>query len=366
MRVRSHLKGVASASFKTADGTRKVHYYAWRGGPAIKDGDEFLQPGDPRFVEAYNRLTKIRASTTQPIFQTLIDLYLDSEEFQRLAPRTQADYRRIIFDRENNIAKKFGSMPLSAFSLKYRHETRGIFKVWRDALAKSSRRQADYAWVVLARIISVALDRGKVDSNPCERGGRIYRADRSGNVWTTDDEARFTAAAPTHLILPFMMALWTGQRQGDLLALTWSAYDGQHIRLRQGKTGVRVIIPVGAPLKSLMDSTPRKSTSILTTAAGRPWTPDGFRVSWRKACAKAGITDLTFHDLRGTAVTRLALAGCTVPEIATLSGHSLKDVEAILDAHYLSRDQSMAASAILKLETADNIKKHKPGTNSAK
>ena len=50
---------------------------------------------------------------------------------------------------------------------------------------------------------------------------------------------------------------------------------------------------------------------------------------------RADLGDLHFHDLRGTAVTRLALAGCTVPEIAAITGHSLKDVEAILDAHYL-------------------------------
>ena len=46
--------------------------------------------------------------------------------------------------------------------------------------------------------------------------------------------------------------------------------------------------------------------------------------------------DLTFHDIRGSAVTRLAAAGCEAPKIATITGHSLKDVEAILDAHYLA------------------------------
>jgi integrase len=56
--------------------------------------------------------------------------------------------------------------------------------------------------------------------------------------------------------------------------------------------------------------------------AGNPWTPDGFRVSWRKSCIKADIEGVTFHDLRGTAVTRLAIAGATEAEIATLTGHS--------------------------------------------
>jgi hypothetical protein len=37
-------------------------------------------------------------------------------------------------------------------------------------------------------------------------------------------------------------------------------------------------------------------------------------------------------------------------QIATFTGHSLKDVEAILDAHYLGRDIRLAEAAVLKLE----------------
>jgi integrase len=83
---------------------------------------------------------------------------------------------------------------------------------------------------------------------------------------------------------------------------------------------------------------------------GQPWTSDGFRSSWGKACLKAGIVGVTFNDLRGTAVTRLALAECTEAEIATITGHSLRDVCSILDAHYLRRDPALAESAIRKLE----------------
>jgi hypothetical protein len=49
---------------------------------------------------------------------------------------------------------------------------------------------------------------------------------------------------------------------------------------------------------------------------------------------------------------RLAIAEATVPEIATITGHSLKHVEAILDSNYLGRDVRLAESAIRKLERA--------------
>ncbi|WP_207498654.1 site-specific integrase [Tritonibacter horizontis] len=84
------------------------------------------------------------------------------------------------------------------------------------------------------------------------------------------------------------------------------------------------------------------------------WTSHGFSASWRKAVARAKITGLTFHDLRGTAVTRLAIAGCSEAEIATITGHSMRDVGAILDEHYLSRDSELAESAIKKLEMFDD------------
>jgi integrase len=195
------------------------------------------------------------------------------------------------------------------------------------------------------------MNRGLIRSNPCTKGGRLYRGSRSASVWSSDDEATFVRHAPTHLHLPLLLALWTGQRQGDLLSLTWSAYDGERIRLRQSKTGVRVVVPVGAPLKRALDAAAREAGSkVLLNAAGRGWTAEGFQSSWRKACAKAGIVGLTFNDLRGTAVTRLALAGATEAEIATITGHSLRDVRSILDSNYLHRDPALAESAIRKLE----------------
>jgi integrase len=113
------------------------------------------------------------------------------------------------------------------------------------------------------------------------------------------------------------------------------------------------LYPVISPLKVALDAAPKRSTVILTNSDGKPWTSDGFRASWGKACKTTGIVGVTFRDLRGTAVTRLALAGCTEAEIATITGHTLRGVRAILDTHYLSRDSGLAESAIHKLEKSE-------------
>ena len=189
-----------------------------------------------------------------------------------------------------------------------------------------------------------------ISENPLKRPGRVWKGSRAEKVWGDDDEKSLLAVASPQMALAIKLALWTGQRQGDLLRLTWTAYDGHYIRLRQSKTGVRVMIPVGAPLKAVLDATPRMSPFVITSGDRRPYTSDGFRASWRKTCERAGISGLTFHDLRGTAVSRLAGVGATEMEIAAITGHAVNDVKSIIDKFYFNRDPAVAASAIRKLE----------------
>jgi integrase len=268
-------------------------------------------------------------------------------ESLRLAASTRRAYLAYI----KLIEEEFGDLPLAALADR---RVRGEFKTWRDTFAETPRK-ADYAWTTLARIMSFAKDCGIIAANPCERGGRLYVADRRDKIWSEEDIGAVLSVASSEIQLALILALWSGQRQGDLLRLPWSAYESPYIRLRQSKGGRRVVMPAGAPLRALLDATERRGPMILTNTLGRPWTSDGFRTSWAKACERAGVSGLTFHDLRGTAVVRLAIAGASVPQIAAVTGHSLKDVEAILDAHYLGRDIQLAEAAVLKLEARTKL-----------
>lgn len=336
MRVR--LRGINSRRKKLADGRVVVYWYAWKGGPRL-DG----KPGSAEFIASYNAAVATKRQPPRGVILSILQGYQASDDFRQLADRTRLDYVKQV----KAIEREFADFPLAALTDR---RTRGEFKAWRDRLAVKSRRQADYAWTVLARVLSWALERGLIDANPCEKGGRLYRGTRAENVWSDADEAAFLRAAPVHLHLAITLALWTGQRQGDLLRLPWSAFDGERIRLKQSKTGTRVEIPAGAPLKAALNGTKRQSPIILVNSDKKPWTADGFRSSWRKACQAASVTGVTFNDLRGTAVTRLAIAGATEAEIATITGHSLRDVRSILDAHYLHRDPALGRSAVKKLE----------------
>jgi len=327
---------------RLATGETRVYFYAWRGGPRVQ-----AVPGTPEFISLYHQAYASLLKPKPGTLMTLIAEFKASAEFRRLSPSSVRSYLSYI----NLIEDEFGDLPLAALADR---RIRGEFKGWRDRFANTPRK-ADYAWPTLSRILSFSKDRGLIASNPCEAGGRLYSADRTDKIWRDEDVAGFLASAGSELALAMMLALWTGQRQGDLLRLSWSAYDGGQIRLRQSKTGRRVTVPAGEPLRILLDRTVRRCPLILATTRGKPWTSDGFRTSWSKACAKAGVTGLTFHDLRGSAVVRLALADATVPQIATFTGHSLRDVEAILDAHYLGRDVKLAEIAVMKLETRTKL-----------
>jgi len=334
------VKGIHTVKAKLADGTKRVYYYAWKGGPRIN-----AEAGTPEFWAAYNKIIATRREHAVGSLGDVIDEYLVSGEFKAVSKSHQRALRSYL----ELIRKQFGTMPLRVIEDR---RVRSDFRKWRDKFIETPRK-ADYAWTTLSRLMTFAIDRGHIAVNPCTGGKRLYDADRADKIWSADDLRAFLEIASVPLQRALMLALWTGQRQGDLLRLTWAAYDGKAIRLKQSKGKARVPIPVGGPIKEMLDAMQaerKKSVTILTNSRGQPWTGDGFRASWEKAYKKAGIEDLHFHDLRGTAVTRLALAGCTVPEIASITGHSLKTVQEILDKHYLGGRLELAEAAIKKLD----------------
>jgi integrase len=336
MRVR--LRGINSKRKKLADGTFKTYYWAWKGGPPLRG-----EPGTPEFIASYNEAVAKKVAPPTGVLLALLFRFQESAEFQfGVSSRTRRDYIKQI----KRIEHAFGDFPIKALN---DPRSRSLFLDWRDQLAKTSLRQADYAYGTLARILSWAHNRGLIATNPCTKSGKLYHGTRVNKIWSDEDVERFLRSAPPYLRLAMLLAINTGQRQGDLLRLPWSAYNGTQIKLRQRKTGAYVSIPVADALRAALDVASRQSPIILTNTTGKPWTESGFQSAWGKATMRAGIRGLTFHDLRGTAVVILARAGCNEVEIYSITGHKPGDVRAILTAHYLPRDAEVASNAIAKL-----------------
>lgn len=343
--MRVVLRGIHKVRRKLSDGTVRIYYYHRATGRRIEG-----VPGSPEFLKAYNAAQSIGADRLEGTVAGLIRRFRQSPEWAgyRESTRTIMNFNLDACERE------FGAVPLD---LTTDPEFRVDVIEWRDGMAEATPRAADAKVSALSTVFSWGRDRGAVPGNPLSDIKRVYRADRSDLIWLPEHIAAFNDSAPAELRNAMMVALHTGQRQGDILAMVWSNFDGASITIRQskgrkGRLGPRVYIPCTAALLEALEAFPRPRgvTTVLTDANGRPWTPERFKGAWRRACGKIdALAGLHFHDLRGTAVTMLSEAGCTPQEIASITGHSLAGVERILDV-YLSRTRALADSAIRKLE----------------
>jgi hypothetical protein len=179
------------------------------GGPMLKAEDGTpLAPKDPQFVVAY---AAAHAERTKPVTGSMFSLiaaYKITTEFTGRAEATPKDYRRYL----KLIEEEFGTMPLSVVQDR---RARGKFKEWRDGMAANPRK-ADYAWTVLARVLAVAKDRGLIAVNVCERGGRLYEADRAEIIWLPEHIAAFCAVASPELQFALLTALLDWPASGHI------------------------------------------------------------------------------------------------------------------------------------------------------
>ena len=343
--MRARLKGVFKSVKKLADGSRRTYYF-FRGhgalNPLVGDEGQPFAPGTPAFMRAYNAAIEApRIARTAGTLQAVIDAYEKSPQFTELAPRTQRDYGAALI----KIGDKFGTHPLMVVE---DPKIRIRFLEWRDLMAKASPRQADAVFGVLRIVLEWGRDRGHLIHNHATRPKKVYRADRADKLWLPSDIEALRAVATPEILLAFELALGTGQRKGDLLALTWSSYDGRRIQLRQAKRKRFIDMPVTKSLKAILDAQPRTAATILTRN-GKPWGSVNFDHRWRETVLKAGRNGLHFHDLRGTACTVLAQAGATPSEIAAMLGWTVSTVARMLD-FYQAMTASMSDSAVAKIE----------------
>ena len=149
-----------------------------------------------------------------------------------------------------------------------------------------------------------------------------------------------------HMATAFLLLQFTAQRPSDVLAMAWSNYSGRSIKLRQQKTGTLIDVPCHPVLKAHLDELPRQSTLIVTYRR-RSVAYLRFNERFRRVAKRVGI-DAQARDLRRTAMLRMAEAGATVPQIASVSGHSIDSTQRILET-YLPRNRDLAEIAIARL-----------------
>ncbi len=339
MRVVTRVKGIQTIKKRLADGSVKLLHYHRATKTRLPD-----DTSSPEFLAAYRTAEESMKPKRPGTVSLLIDKFKDSADWRGLRDST----RHVMTINLRAVEQKFGTMPIAALEDR---RCRSIILGWHEALAKDHPRAADAKIQALQRVLSWAYDRALAPANPIDSFKHAYSSDRADKIWLPEQIAAMESVCGPELRLALSLALHTGQRQGDLLRLTWTAFDGEAITVIQSKTRARVFIPCADPLrKALTAIKDRKGITILTAPNGRPWTSDAFQKAWKAAFKASGLTaDLHFHDLRGTAVTRLAEAGCTIPQIAAITGHKPHSAQRILSA-YLAITPDLARAGIAKLD----------------
>ncbi len=190
-----------------------------------------------------------------------------------------------------------------------------------------------------------AVQRGYRTDNPCREIDPLPSGDGYEPwPWHVIESARDNLR--TDLWWAVALAVYTGQRQADVLKMRWDAIKDGKIKLRQGKTRKTLTIPLHAEIQPIIDTIPRSALTILTNSRGTPWTESGFRATWRKHRPALVIEDgLVFHGQRKTAVVTLLEAGCTDAEVASITGQTREMIE-----HYAKQvnQERLADVAMLK------------------
>ena len=119
-----------------------------------------------------------------------------------------------------------------------------------------------------------------------------------------------------------LLALETGMRRSELLALRWGDInlDRRTATLHMTKNGDSRVVPLSTSAAQTLAAMPRSICGAVF-----PITACALAANFDKAVARAQLPDLHFHDLRHTAITLMATKLPNLIELAAVSGHkSLK------------------------------------------
>lgn len=307
-------------------------------------------------------------------FAALITAYKVSPEFARNAKSTTTNWTRYLaeIERRWSDTSVAGLEPKHVLALRDRYAdvppADPVFATKPTDEYRNRQASADNLLRCLSAMLSWSVPRGWRTDNPCIHvpkldGGTSYSA------WPEEIISLVRDSGPAWMWHATAIAFYTGQRQGDCLAMRWDHIKGGFISICQEKTKTRLEVQIHPTLRTVLDSIPKTSVRILTNTRGMPWTSTGFRSSWQKAMAEPKsprgqprpewrlkpIVDanLVFHGLRKSATVALLECGCTDEEVASITGQSREMI--VLYGQQVRR-KKLSATAVRKWTEAEQKK----------
>lgn len=286
---------------------------------------------------------EIGASRTLPgSFSAVVVAYYASADFKALAPVTQSTYRNII----DRFRETGGKLPADKI-------TSAHVKKWIDN--RADRPAAANTFLkVLRAVMRFAADRNMITADPTVGVRGVKNKTDGHHTWTESEIARFEShwRLGTRERLALDLLLYTAQRSGDVRQMGPQHIAGDHVQVRQEKAGKGadlLEIPLHPRLRESLDAYRSGHLVFLATQHGKGYTARGFGNWFTDAARAAGLdAGRTAHGLRKAAARRLAEAGCTAHQIASVTGHkTLKEVERYTRA---AAQKALADAAMQRLQ----------------
>jgi hypothetical protein len=296
-------------------------------------------------AKLYTRLLTQRAGRTPAEVERedlprLVREWEASQHYKAKKPTTQKGYSyhaSLILD----WSEATGHKPVAALN---RKAIEAFLALYDDR--PTTRRHVK---IVLKMLLDHAVALEWRTDNPAEKI-KVSAPESEVTIWELEDvrrEAWACAEAGQPTIAALIFTQWEiGQRLTDARRFRsgaeYQAADGA-FRFWQSKTKSYVTIPVSQGLRDLLAVTTSPASLFLyaDAATGKPWAEQRLGHVFADIRTRPA---LQLRALRHSCVVQLARHGATVPEIASITGHSPFSVEQILQK-YLPRDNKVAWNA---------------------
>lgn len=295
------LKGVKKVRAKG-----RTYYYHRRTMTRIE-----AAPGTPEFLSQFQKIEAANPAHADDhgSLAWLIRLYRGgtapngeqvepSPEWQRLAPRTKADYDGIFDWMGDGKAE-----PIDTFTPAF------VLRLRDKAHRKKGRRFANYLLDVLSLVFNWGIPREHATSNPAaliEHVRKPTGAPVANRRWEPEERRIVMHRARGGLRVGIGLAMYAGLDRGDVVRWKPSGYTGQRIVGRRKKNGGQINVKAHRELREILDALPKDGRKTLVlNRHGRPYTDNGFTGSFFKLIraleAEGLVADgLTLHGLRHT------------------------------------------------------------------
>lgn len=353
-------------------GVRHIRYHTVRG--TRSDAEAKLH----ELLTAVGRGHYVEASKIT-VVEYLRDRLTKWEATGSVTPRTLERYKELIDDQ---IVPHLGAKQLQKlrpFDIQEWHatlRTRGR----KDGKAGLSARTIAHAHRVLRRALGEAQKNDLLLRNVCAIQGPPSIGSDEITILNADQvKSVVSGLRGRRGYGEFVVALFTGARLGEVLALRWSAIDleGKTLTIREAlertKAGLRTKPPktkAGYRTVSLPDvvvdvlraqrraaleqrvalglgKPPEPDSSLVFPAAeGGPQAPQSLSKAWRRVADDIGLQGIRFHALRHSHASMLVDAGVDIVTISRRLGHASPNVTLAVYSHLFRQRDDKAANAI--------------------